>query len=215
MEKNESKLTRFARVFVSAVLAGSCVGLGGIVFLSLENKVLGALFFAVGLFTICTFRLHLFTGKVCYVFSNNGEYASQLPVIWLGNFLGTYLTAQAAVHTRAGAVITEKAAALCRVKLDDSCLSLFLLGFLCNILIYIAVEGFQKNPHELGKYLSLLFGVTVFILSGTEHSVADMFYFSAGRMWSGKALVAVLTITLGNACGGVFMPLMRKLAGNG
>lgn len=215
MEKNDRTIVRFARIFISAVLAGACVGLGGLVFLSLDNKVLGALFFAVGLFTICTFKLHLFTGKVCYVFSNGKEYALQLPVIWLGNWLGTYLMAQAGLFTRNSAAISEKAAALCQVKLDDNYLSLFILGILCNILIYIAVEGYQKNPHELGKYLSLLFGVTVFILSGTEHSVADMFYFSAAKMWNGKTLSVVLTITLGNACGGVLMPLLRKLAGNG
>ena len=68
MEKKENWFLRSFRVFVSAILAGGCVGLGGIVFLSLENKVLGALFFTVGLFTICTFKLHLFTGKVCYMF---------------------------------------------------------------------------------------------------------------------------------------------------
>lgn len=214
MEKNNGVFARFGRVFVSAVLAGACIGLGGLVFLSLDNKVLGSLFFAIGLFTICTFKLHLFTGKVCYVFSNNAEYALQLPVIWLGNWVGTYLTAQAALHTRSGAAMSEKAAALCRIKLDDTYLSLFLLGFICNIIIYIAVEEYLRNPHELGKYLGILFGVTVFILSGTEHSVADMFYFSVGRMWSGKALAAVLTITLGNVCGGVSMPLLRKMAGN-
>lgn len=214
MEKKENSFIRCARVFVSAVLAGACVGLGGIVFLSLESKILGALFFAVGLFTICTFKLHLFTGKVCYVFENNAEYALQLPLIWLGNLLGTFLTAQTALLTRYGTSVSEKAAALCEAKLNDSFLSLFLLGLLCNILIYIAVEGYLRNPHELGKYLSILFGVTVFILSGTEHSVADMFYLSAGRMWSAKALGCVLTVTLGNACGGVLMPLLRRLAHN-
>lgn len=214
MEKEEKGLLAFFRIFISAVLAGICIGIGGLVFLSLENKVLGALFFAVGLFTICTFKLHLFTGKVCYVFANKAQYALQLPVIWAGNLLGTFLTAQIVLHTRSGAAVCEKAAALCEVKLNDSLMSLFLLGFLCNILIYIAVEGYLRNPHELGKYMALLFGVTVFILSGTEHSVADMFYFSAAQKWSAKAFGCILTITLGNACGGVLFPLLRKLAGN-
>ena len=55
--------------FSSAVLAGICIGIGGCAFLSLESKLIGALFFTVGLFTICTFRLDLFTGKVCYALS--------------------------------------------------------------------------------------------------------------------------------------------------
>lgn len=214
MEKKENLFIGFFRVLVSAVLAGMCIGLGGIVFLSLENKVLGALFFTVGLFTICTFKLHLFTGKVAYVFSNGIRYALELPVIWVGNLIGTFFTAEAALLTRGGPAMAQKAVDLCSTKVRDTFLSLFLLGCFCNILIYIAVEGFLKNPHELGKYLALFFGVTVFILSGTEHCVADMFYFTMAHMWDESAVRCILVITAGNACGAVFLPLMRKLAGN-
>ena len=73
------------RVLVSAVLAGFCIGLGGLAFLSVENRVIGAALFTTGLFVICTFGLHLFTGKVCYALQNDGRFALQLPLIWLGN----------------------------------------------------------------------------------------------------------------------------------
>ena len=63
------------QVFLSAVLAGVCIGLGGTVFLSLENRIAGAVLFTVGLFVICTTGLHLFTGKVCYVFQRDAAYA--------------------------------------------------------------------------------------------------------------------------------------------
>lgn len=69
------------------------IGIGSIAFLSLESKTVGALFFVVGLFTICTCGFNLFTGKECYIFQNDKEYAFQLPVIWLGNFVGTGLMA--------------------------------------------------------------------------------------------------------------------------
>ena len=200
---------KYFRIFLSAVLAGLCIGLGGLVFLSVENRVAGAALFTVGLFVICTFGFHLFTGKVCYVFENDRAYACALPFIWLGNLLGTGLTAGIAGLSRIAGV-AERAAALCQVKTDDSLLSLFCLGILCNILIYIAVEGFRNNPHELGKYLSLFFGVMVFILCGTEHCVADMFYFWMAGAWSGRAIVCVLMITLGNAVGGVLLPLLRS-----
>lgn len=198
-----------AKTFVSGVLAGACIGLGGVAFLSLENKVLGALFFTVGLFCICTFGLDLFTGKVCYVFQQDGAYAVRLPVIWLGNLTGTCLVAAAARLSRISG-IAEAAAALCQVKLEDSYLSLFLLGVLCNLLIYVAVQGFQQNPHEIGKYLSLFFGVMVFILCGYEHCVADMFYFSMAGAWSGTALLRLLVITAGNAMGGVLFPVAQQ-----
>lgn len=200
---------RYLKSFVSALMGGACIGLGGIAFLTLENKVLGALFFTVGLFTICTFHLNLFTGKVCYVFQRDRAYARELPLIWLGNLAGTGLVA-AVVRLSRLAPLSEKAAAICQVKLSDTLVSLFLLSLLCNIFIYIAVESFQKNPHELGKYLSLFFGVMGFVLCGFEHCVANMFYFSVSGAWSGEALVRLLVMTLGNSAGGVLFPLVRQ-----
>ena len=197
-----------AKVFVSAILAGMSIGFGGAAFLSVESRVVGAALFTIGLFVVCTFGFHLFTGKVCYVFQNDRRFALDLPLIWLGNLAGTGVTALLYRLTRSGA-ISEKAMALCQVKLDDGLLSLFVLGVLCNIFIYIAVEGYQRNPHELGKYLSLFFGVMVFILTGTEHCVADMFYFWTAGAWSGRAILCILVISLGNAVGGVSIPLLR------
>ena len=53
------------KTFVYAILAGVSIAIGGTVFLSVENKMIGALLFTVGLFTVCTFGFNLFTGKVC------------------------------------------------------------------------------------------------------------------------------------------------------
>lgn len=198
------------RVFASGILAGVCIAVGGTAFLSLDSKALGALFFTAGLFTICTFELHLFTGKVCYVLEKDRVYALDLPVIWLGNFAGTWAVALGERNTRIGVVLAERAADLCEAKLADSVSSIFLLAVFCNILIYIAVEGFRGNPHELGKYLSLFFGVIVFILCGFEHCVANMYYFSIAGIWSGKALLYILAMTLGNVAGGVTFPWIRS-----
>ena len=197
--------------FTGGVLAGICIAVGGTVFLSLENKVLGALFFTVGLFAVCTFGFNLYTGKVCYVFDRDRGYALQLPLIWLGNFAGAFLTAMAEKATRIGPALTEKAQVLCTVKLNDGLLSIFLLSVFCNMLIWLAVEGYNSNPHPAGKYLSLFFGVTVFILCGFEHCVANMYYFSAAGMWSWKTLGWILVMTLGNSAGGVIFPLLRRI----
>ena len=179
---------KWLKTFVGGILAGISIAIGGTVFLSLDNKVLGALFFTVGLFAVCTFGFNLYTGKVCYVFENGREYALGLPVIWLGNLCGAFLTAAAERATRIGPALSEKAAALCGVKLADGWVSIFLLSVFCNVLIWLAVEGFKNNPHSAGKYLSLFFGVAVFILCGFEHCVANMYYFSMAGMWSWKTL---------------------------
>lgn len=198
------------KTFLYGILAGICVSIGGAVFLSLDNKVLGALFFTCGLFTICTFGFNLFTGKVCYVFEKDASYAIDLPIMWLGNLVGAWLFAQLLMLTRVGAAMSEKAAGMVNTKLSDSPLSIFILSVFCDILIFIAVDGYNKNPHEVGKYLALFFGVMVFILCGFEHCVANMFYISIAGMWSAKAVIYVIIMTLGNSVGGVIIPLIRK-----
>ena len=201
----------YLKTFIGAVLAGMSIAIGGLVFLSVDDRVIGSALFTVGLFTVCTMGLNLFTGKVCYVLQNNREYALALPIIWIGNLAGTGLIALFASLTRNAPALAEKAAGMCQTKLNDNLISLFFLGILCNILIYIAVEGFKNIPHEVGKYLALLFGVMVFILCGTEHCVADMFYFWIAGAWSARAVVCILIITLGNAVGGVIFPALRDL----
>ena len=196
------------KILVSAILAGFCIGLGGMLFLALDNKVVGASLFSTGLFVICTSGFHLFTGKVCYAFQNDGAYAASLPLIWIGNLIGTGGVAIIVRLSRA-ANLAEKAASICEVKAGDSYLSLFLLGILCNIFIFIAVDGFKNNKHEIAKYAAIYLGVVGFILCGAEHCVADMFYFWMAGAWSGRAILCVLVITLGNSAGGVLLPLLR------
>ena len=198
------------KVFVGGILGGISISIGGVAFLSVDSKIIGSLLFAVGLFTICTFGFDLFTGKVCYSLDNKPGYLLDLLVIWLGNLAGAWLTAVLIGFTR-NASISERAASMCQVKLADSLPSVFILAVFCNILIYIAVDGYKKNPHECGKYLSLIFGVAVFIICGFEHCVANMFYISMAGAWSGKALVFILVNTLGNAVGGLLLPLLAKL----
>lgn len=56
-------MRKYVRLFALAVLAGAAIGIGGIVFLSLENKIGGALMFTAGLYSICVHGLNLFTGQ--------------------------------------------------------------------------------------------------------------------------------------------------------
>ena len=197
--------------FLYAVLGGVCIGIGGVVFLSCENKVTGAVFFCLGLFAICTFGFHLFTGKVGYVFENPPAYTGFVLSVWLGNLVGTGLVGYGVRAARIAELIVPKAERLCQAKLDDSVISIFILSVLCNILMFIAVDGFRNNPHEVGKYIGIFLGVTVFILCGFEHCVANMFYFSAANAWSAKTVLYLLVMSLGNACGGVIIPLCRRL----
>ena len=198
----------YKKIFVSAILAGCAIGFGGVVNLVLGG-IAGALFFTVGLFVVCTMGLHLYTGKVCYVFENDKAYALSIPVIWLGNLVGTVTVGTLIRLTRIAYFIEYNAEKICNDKLSDNLVSIFILAALCNIFIYIGVEGFKNVPHEVGKYVALFLGVAVFILCSYEHCVANMFYFTVGGAWSVKAVGYLLWMTLGNAVGGVFFPLLR------
>jgi len=202
------------KVFIYAILAGLCIALGGTVYLTLENKIMGAFLFTLGLFTICTFGFNLFTGKVCYVFERDLDYLVDVAVIWLGNLVGTLLSGGALLATRMGPVLAEKAAAVCATKLGDDLVSIFILAIFCNIMIFIGVDGYNKNPHEAGKYLSMFMAIMVFILCGFEHCVANMFYFTVAGVWSGKAALYLAVMTLGNVVGGLIIPLCRKFTAN-
>ena len=199
-----------AASFLDSILGGMCIGIGGVVFLSCESKVVGAVFFCLGLFAICTFGFNLFTGKVGYVFQRPLRYTGFVLSVWLGNLIGTGIVGYAVRAARI-AGIAEKAAGMCQTKLDDSLVSIFILSVFCNILMFIAVDGFRNNPHEIGKYIGIFLGVTVFILCGFEHCVANMFYFSVANAWSGRTVLYLLVMSVGNACGGVLIPLCRSM----
>lgn len=196
-------------VFLKAILAGIFIGIGGTAYLMVDTKIIGALLFSVGLFAICTMKFNLFTGKVCYALNNGFDYNINLILIWVGNLIGTFLVGFLESFTSLD--IQQKAIKLCEAKLDQSLLSAFILAFFCNILIYLAVEGFSSNKDSLGKYLSILFGVVVFIMCGFEHCVANMYYFSVAGMWSIQTIMCILIMTIGNALGGLFIPFILKV----
>ena len=201
-------------MFLKAILAGAAISIGGAAFLSSDSRAVGAALFSVGLFAVCTLGLNLFTGKICYIFQvQKKEFLPNLAgcgLIWLGNLAGTFLCGVLLRLTRLNLV--DKAQEICQAKLNDTPQSVFVLAIFCNILIYLAVESYRSNPHQLGKYLGLFLGVSVFVAVGFEHCVANMFYIRYAGMWSPRALLYVLLMTLGNALGGVLIPLARTLS---
>lgn len=202
-------LKRFWDVFLRAVLTGFAIGMGGTVYLSCDNKYVGAFLFGTGLFVILSFGFNLFTGKVGYAVENKPSYLLDLAIIWCGNLLGTILMAGMIVYTRIN-TISEKAEDICHAKLSDTYISIFFLSILCGVLMFIAADGFKGIENPVGKMLAVFLPVMVFILSGYEHCVANMFYFALAGMWSQKAVLYLLVMTLGNSVGGCFIPVVRK-----
>ena len=193
---------------VSGITAGLCISLGGTVFLAAENKVVGAVAFTIGLLSICRYGLSLYTGKVGYLFEkHDGEAFSVLFLGLLGNLIGTVVCGL--LMRKCLPAVGEKAAAVCAAKLEKDALTVFLLGCFCGILVYIAVNLFRDKNTVLG----ILIGIPVFILSGFEHSVADMFYLAAAGEFSLRALVFILLVLAGNSAGALLFD--RLLAASG
>ncbi len=193
--------------FRKAVGAGLLIGIGATVFLSCENKIAGALFFCVGLFAICTFGLNLFTGKIGYAISNKDH--PNCEVIWLGNFTGCLLCC---VPVRlAKPALAEKALSLVLPKLDQQIWQTVILGIFCGVLMYVAVDNFKNNQGDFGKVAGIILGVSVFILCGFEHSIADMCYFIYAADSVETVLKSLLFLLIVSVSNGIGALLFRYL----
>ena len=198
--------------FLYAIMAGAFIAMGGVLFLSLDNKIVGAFMFSLGLFAVCTLKYNLFTGKVGYLFCNDVKtYLPWCLLVWVGNLVGSIIVAELVRLTRVAPGIIEKSTKLVQVKADDTLISLFVLGIFCNIMVVHAVDQYLNNPHEIGKYLGIIMSIMVFILCGFEHCIADMFYIQMARMWNSQTIIALIVITLGNVLGGILIPTMRNI----
>lgn len=183
------------------------IAIGGTVFLSIENKVIGASLFSIGLFGVLIYNLNLYTGKIGYLITNlNLKYIKELIITLIGNFIGACSVGFILRYTRIYDKICEKSLILANAKLNDNILSIFILSIFCGLLMYYAVNGFKKQT-DFGKYLVVYLGVAVFILCGFEHCIANMYYFSVADIWSLKTLGYTGIMVLGNSIGSFIIPL--------
>ena len=189
-------------VLRKAVAAGFAISIGATVYLVSENKVAGALLFSVGLFAICSFGMNLFTGKIGYVLDNKNH--PNCLVIWLGNLLGCIIGSGLIRLAKPGLHLT--AAEMLSAKLSLDWPSVLILGFFCGVLMYIAVENFRAWSHGFGKVIGLFLCVSVFILCGFEHSIADMCYCVFGISSVGELpqiLLFLLMVSAANSAGAI------------
>lgn len=204
------KITKHLNTFLNAILAGIMIGIGGAIYLSCDNKYIGAFLFGLGLFTILTFGFNLYTGKIGYAVGNKPSYIIDLIIIWFGNLIGTVIVGISVQHTRVGERLTEKAQILCETKLNDNLISIFVLSAFCGLLMFIAADGYKNVPNQVAQVMVVFLPVMVFILSSFEHCVANMFYFAVGNMWSWQSVVWLAVMTVGNSVGGMVIPVVRK-----
>lgn len=213
-------IMKFIKNLFSAVLAGVMISFGGAVYLACtaaDKAPLGAILFSLGLSVILIMGFLLFTGKTAYILENKPSYIPYLLTIWLGNILGCMIMGLLVNLSKPN--LGETAQKLCEAKLGQAPWQTLILGALCGILVYIAVDYFKSDGDKksLPKYLLVFTCVPAFILCGFEHSVADMFYFAASSAYSlytVRGILYILLVSAGNLIGAALFHTVKKLVTN-
>lgn len=194
------------KTVTGSIAAGILIAIGGSVFLACDNRYVGALLFSVALICICYLGYYLFTGKIGYLACDfSKKNVSYLVVGLLINLIITFLLG--ALIRFALPSLGETATNICSEKLMQSFIVTFIRAIFCGILMYIAVQIYNVKKSPIG----IIFCVPTFILSGFEHSVADMFYYGASGICSYKIILFELAAILGNTVGSLILPTLNKL----
>jgi nitrite transporter NirC len=193
------------RKTVSGIFAGIMISIGGSVFLSCMgiNKILAACLFSVALLCICLQGYSLYTGKIGFIVSDHSrEAVSTLLLGLLGNVIATLVFGIALGYATPS--IKDAAVMICEAKLDQELPAAFIRACFCGVLMYQAVSIFKNHNKNI---VGILFCIPVFILSGFEHSIANMFYFSAAGIFSLDVVIYIFVVIAGNSMGAILFDL--------
>lgn len=232
------------RMLWLGILAGMFIALAGVAATvapsSVQSaslaKLLGAVVFPGGLAMVLLAGSELFTGNtmivlpVCCKQATVGGMLKNWLFVYIGNLIGGMLIAFLVVngHTFnlfSGAVgVSAIHTAVAKVNLSFS--DAFIRGILCNFLVCIAVWMSMAAKDVVGKVAGIFFPIMFFVLCGYEHSIANMYFISAGIFangtgafteaitaafpkdnlasltWSAFFIKNLLPVTLGNIIGG-------------
>lgn len=186
------------QMMLLALLAGLIVALGGVTTNSLaatiDNpsliRLVAGLLFPFCLAIIILIGAELFTGNCLIamsVLSRQTAFKSMLRnwlVVYLGNLLASLAVAAAIVFSGqmdyAGGEVAVYSIKLAAYKCSLPFASAFIFGVFCNILVCLGVLCSFSAKDTLGKIAGAYLPVAFFVISGFEHSVANMYYIPAG-----------------------------------
>ena len=170
-------------------------------------KVLGGVVFATGLALVVLTGAELFTSSTLTLTARAsgritwGQLLTNWVIVYIANFLGA-LTMVALVYLGGtwhkanggwGAVVLETSL----TKVHHNFLQAFTLGILCNLMVCLAVWAAYSGRTTTDKILAVTMPIALFVATGFEHSVANMFMVPLGLLikdtagadfWSGAGL---------------------------
>ena len=210
--------------FILGILAGIAIGVGGflnLLFINMNLKYLGGVLFSVGLFTICLVGLHLYTGKIGYVLENKKDYLLSLLIMLIGNMIGAigfgYLLYLTGISTNG--ILKDTVTNVINNKLilfnDEAykgVIKVLIYSFFCGIMVFLAVHIFKISNNFIIKTINLVICVALFVITGMEHCIANMFYFAIGNAYVhiGECLLSIGLAILGNSGGAILTYLVFK-----
>ena len=174
-----------AGAFIALAAAGSMYAVHEIEEIYTGKIIAGALF-ATGLILVVLSGVDLFTGNTLIAFAvydkkvSPQRYLSNLGIVWLANFVGSLVVVALFVGSgnlhSIGAFVIKTAAG----KTDKTFLEALCSGILCCWLVAMAVFCSSGSKTAIGKIFAIFFPIWLFIASGYEHSIANMFYIPLG-----------------------------------
>ncbi len=171
------------------------------------GKALAGAIFSTGLILVLIAGGELFTGNTLVILGVLDKKITMMQMlrnwllVYIGNFLGSLFIAYAINKTgqlASGAnLLGALTIKLAVHKVELGFYSAFLLGILCNWLVCLAVWMSYGAKDITGKIWATFFPIWLFITSGFEHCVANMYYIPAGLFAKENAGLASAAGTLG------------------
>lgn len=203
------------------------------------GKALAGSIFGTGLMLVLIAGGELFTGNTLMVGSLMAKtisFKSMLrnwALVYVSNFAGSvfiaHLMTVSGLFSSGANMLGAMTIKIAAYKTGLGFGSAFALGVMCNWLVCLAVWMSYGAKDMTGKIFAVFFPIWLFITSGFEHSVANMYYVPAGIFasrdpallkaaidhglseaalagltWKNFALKNLLPVTLGNVVGGSF-----------
>lgn len=171
------------------------------------GKAIAGAIFGTGLMLVVVAGGELFTGNtmiIAGVLDKKVTIAAMLKnwfFVYLGNLVGSlliaYMMTQSGLFSSGAHVLGGVTIKIAAYKVGLSFTQAFFLGIMCNWLVCLAVWMATGAKDIAGKLFAIFFPIWLFITSGFEHSVANMYYIPAGIMAKGTKAWADAAIALG------------------
>lgn len=187
--------------FGSSIFAGIFIAIAFVFYITVTTgagesaswgitKFAGGFVFSLGLILVVVCGAELFTSTVLssVAWAQKRITVAQMISCWvrvyIGNFVGAMimllLVVGAQMHLQDNGEWGINAMHIAQHKLHHTWIQAFSLGVLCNLLVCLGIWMTFCTKDMLAKSLLIILPVTMFVSSGFEHSIANMFMVPLG-----------------------------------